>query len=392
MHNLLFPCRLGEVCAHVAALLFKVELLVSSGFARSTTSQLCEWNNKFRESVEPTRVRDLNIVKHRHGKVSKGVNRKRSAAQAPKAKFPGILDSLYSVLPNAAVFTAFSKYATLGEETDSADEGEIATELPESLYEMYDKTWETLNQSAREEKIDSLLKMRMSHSDVAQIEEKTRVQRKCLLWFQQRCGRITGSVFSKVVKCKSESSAARLAGNIAQSPLVLYETRHRKTVAMKHGIEHEETARQQYVQYQRQHHMDFKCRDAGLFICEEFQFIAASPDGIVECSCCGRGVLEIKCPYKYRDVPINEISEKGFYLDENRRLKDSHEYMFQVQAEMASANVNYCDFVCWSKKGFIVLRILRDRDFLAKHMSVLKTFLRQAVLPQLLSRKSTQNV
>lgn len=51
MHNLLFPCRLGEVCAHVAALLFKVELLVSSGFARSTTSQLCEWNNKFRESV-----------------------------------------------------------------------------------------------------------------------------------------------------------------------------------------------------------------------------------------------------------------------------------------------------------------------------------------------------
>ncbi|KAH7985552.1 hypothetical protein HPB49_026369 [Dermacentor silvarum] len=205
---------LGEVCAHVAALLFKVELLVSSGFARSTTSQLCEWNNKFRESVEPTRVRDLNIVKHRHGKVSKGVNRKRSAAQAPKAKFPGILDSLYSVLPNAAVFTAFSKYATLGEETDSADEGEIATELPESLYEMYDKTWETLNQSAREEKIDSLLKMRMSHSDVAQIEEKTRVQRKCLLWFQQRCGRITGSVFSKVVKF----------GTAKEKPVVLVET------------------------------------------------------------------------------------------------------------------------------------------------------------------------
>ncbi|KAL3223637.1 hypothetical protein MRX96_027271 [Rhipicephalus microplus] len=42
---------LGEVCTHVVALLFNVELVVSSGFARSTTSQLCEWNNQFQESI-----------------------------------------------------------------------------------------------------------------------------------------------------------------------------------------------------------------------------------------------------------------------------------------------------------------------------------------------------
>ncbi|XP_077553350.1 uncharacterized protein LOC144168189 [Haemaphysalis longicornis] len=35
---------------------------------------------------------------------------------------------------------------------------------------------------------------------------------------------------------------------------------------------------------------------------KKWQFFAASPDGLVECSCCGRGVLEIKCPCKHRNA------------------------------------------------------------------------------------------
>lgn len=231
----------------------------------------------------------------------------------------------------------------------------------------------------------------MSHRDATRIEQETRMQGKCLSWYQQRCGRITGSVFSRVVKCKSLSSAARLASNIAQAPLVLYESRHRKTCAMRHGTEHEEVVRQQYIQHQSSRHMNFECRDAGLFIYETFPYVAASPDGIIECSCCGRGVLEIKCPYKYKDTHVDDINDKGFYL-ENRHLKENHEYMFQVQAEMASADVNYCDFVCWTSKSFVVVRVLRDTDFIEKHMSVLQGFLKHALLPQLLSRKSINEV
>ena len=26
----------------------------------------------------------------------------------------------------------------------------------------------------------------------------------------------------------------------------------------------------------------------------------ATPDGVTECECCGAGLTEIKCPYKYR--------------------------------------------------------------------------------------------
>ena len=35
---------------------------------------------------------------------------------------------------------------------------------------------------------------------------------------------------------------------------------------------------------------------AGVFVDPERPFIGASPDGLVECECCGKGVIEVKCP------------------------------------------------------------------------------------------------
>jgi len=40
---------------------------------------------------------------------------------------------------------------------------------------------------------------------------------------------------------------------------------------------------------------------AGLFISEEAPYIAASPDGITKCDCCGCEVVEIKCPFCTKD-------------------------------------------------------------------------------------------
>ena len=34
---------------------------------------------------------------------------------------------------------------------------------------------------------------------------------------------------------------------------------------------------------------------------EGYQFLAATPDSIIECECFGQGLLEIKCPYCIRD-------------------------------------------------------------------------------------------
>jgi len=54
-----------------------------------------------------------------------------------------------------------------------------------------------------------------------------------------------------------------------------------------------------------------------LVINPQWPFIGACPDGIVECNCCGKGVLEIKCPYSHRGEEILSAvpSDKQFLLD-----------------------------------------------------------------------------
>lgn len=57
-------------------------------------------------------------------------------------------------------------------------------------------------------------------------------------------------------------------------------------------------------------------------------FLGASPDGIINCACCGRGVLEIKCPFKHRNSSIDEAAmpDAAFCLNRQGQLKKLHRY------------------------------------------------------------------
>ena len=83
------------------------------------------------------------------------------------------------------------------------------------------------------------------------------------------------------------------------------------------GCAHEKEARDAYHTMMTKKHDDFKLSDTGLFIDHTNPFLGASPDGMVECSCCDKGVVEIKCPYCYnQDLPDDDntfymINRKG---------------------------------------------------------------------------------
>ena len=49
------------------------------------------------------------------------------------------------------------------------------------------------------------------------------------------------------------------------------------------------------------HHENMSITTAGLHIHPVYPYLGASPDGWPECTCCGKGVLEIKCPYCKRN-------------------------------------------------------------------------------------------
>ena len=43
-----------------------------------------------------------------------------------------------------------------------------------------------------------------------------------------------------------------------------------------------------------------------------------SPDSILECVCCGKGVLEVKCPYHLKDCCLDEVETlSNFCLTKN---------------------------------------------------------------------------
>ena len=71
-----------------------------------------------------------------------------------------------------------------------------------------------------------------------------------------------------------------------------------------------------------------------------YQFLAATPDGITQCECCGNGVVEVKCPYCKKDS--NPDTADGLV---NGSLKNDHQYYYQIQLQMFVCNVEHVDFV-----------------------------------------------
>ena len=65
------------------------------------------------------------------------------------------------------------------------------------------------------------------------------------------------------------------------------------TKAIEWGCSHEKLAIELYKKTNEVEHQNFTVVENRLFISPEWPFIGASPDSIVECSCHGKGTLEI---------------------------------------------------------------------------------------------------
>jgi len=142
--------------------------------------------------------------------------------------------------------------------------------------------------------------------------------------------------------------------------------------------------------------------DSGLVISPHWPFIGASPDGIVECNCCGRGVLEIKCPYSHRgeDLLSAVISDKQFCLIQNDdgslQLDHGHAYYYQVQTQMFICDVDYCDFSVFTFPTEVeeasphIERIFKDADFWETCLEKARCFFRTCLLPEILGHWYTR--
>ena len=202
---------------------------------------------------------------------------------------------------------------------------------------------------------------------IIDIEQATVGQAENPLWHAIRKGRITASNFYKVktkveTLRKSETNAVSAKKLVAS--LIGEHTPPKDLPALKYGREMEAIAKAFYLEIFKKNHKDVKYRECGLFIHETKQFLGASPDLLVECSCCQKGILEVKCPFCIaNDIPTDLNLDYLVKINDEVTLKRKHSYYAQIQGQLGVTKRQWCHFLVYTKKGYHLERIQLDMDY-----------------------------
>ena len=300
------------------------------------------------------------------------------------------LTGLQNVAPSAVVLSS----AFLSTNQPSHSPARKVRKLPEPLTSLHHSKYQKMSPDELKTACEEIFAngLKISSEEAAYLEESTRLQSQCLLWFEQRAGRITASMFRKVTRTSIDNPSQSLLSSLMRES----KFDSMKVPALRWGIVKEDEARAEYLARASDDHVELMHESAGLHVNPNFPHLGASPDGVVTCECCGTGVLEIKCPFKYRHLHPHSITDPGFCLvhssDSGVHLSHEHDYYYQVQGQLAVCDVEYCDFICWTPLGFHHERILTDSQFFATVKPVLDRFFMRVMLPRLLTGGNEYNV
>lgn len=119
-----------------------------------------------------------------------------------------------------------------------------------------------------------------SHPELAKnVEVRRRDQAQSKLWFQKRSGRVTVSQLKTAVVTVITQPSQSLIKAVCYP--------ESKSNATTWGCKHEETARTEYESITARTYINFSVSQSGLVILPSYPFMGASPDGMVNCKCCG---------------------------------------------------------------------------------------------------------
>lgn len=159
-------------------------------------------------------------------------------------------------------------------------------------------------------------------------------------WFAKRVGRVTGSNVGAILGL----NPYKTADDVLREMVRAYhgaESEFTGNVATSHGTFHEDGAQAEYEM-----ETGNKVQECGLIVHPDYDWLAASPDGIID----GEGILEIKCPYGKRKDERPEF----------KTLEEQEHYWAQVQIEMACSESHWAHFFQWAPKGTKLETVIYD--------------------------------
>lgn len=366
---------LGEVCSHIAAVLYAAEYAAGLKNSISCTDVKAAWPVPSQSGIQTTVVGLMDW--------GKKIDDKTCSTVPPMSQddIVAMLEEIQNSNCQAALMRIVKPFSL-----------QISKEnitLP-VVFNIYEKK----NEKKPLEELISLgrsIAIEVGPEMAAEIEIRTQEQTKCEEWYRQRTGRITASIFKNVCTTSIENPSISLIKMLCYPQRI-------STPAMKWGIEHEKIAIQSYIDKTKEKHENFIINKVGLVVSTMWPQLGASPDGLVYCTCCCGGCLEVKCPFNLRENGslTDYTKQKGSCLVTNKNnevtIDKKHAYYFQVQAQIFICNVQYCDFVVWCPNFTFIQRVLPDFEFLKKFMDKALEFHAKVIMPELLGRYYTSRV
>ena len=281
-------------------MLFKIEAAVRLGYTRQTCTDVpCKWNACFTQRVQPAKVADIRFYKRDPVRRGKTHHPPPPSTSDEQASFVSDLASGDFACVCLSTFTAHNeRFVTAAPHP--------TTKLPAPLRTLFREENRLLSSEALEQLCaDTSRQLAVTRSEADLIEECTRNQASSAAWHEQRSGRITASVAHAAMhtdpRSPSRSVLQRICGlpvGELRVPAVLWGKQHAQELYnYTHGEQMHLRIRpvgEIFMTEPTLHDTTF-VSNSGLVVSTERPFLGASPDGIIQCSCCGKGVLEIKC-------------------------------------------------------------------------------------------------
>ena len=115
----------------------------------------------------------------------------------------------------------------------------------------------------------------------------------------------------------------------------------------------------------------------------------------VTCSCHGKSLIEVKCPYWCHDKSTEAENDKDFCLtmeDEKYYLGKDHAYFYQVQCQLNVCEIDMRYFVVWSSNEVVCVEITRDQSFFEECLPIVDAFVIKAILPEVVGQYFTRQL
>jgi len=215
--------------------------------------------------------------------------------------------------------------------------------------------------------------MNLNHQQIMAIAVKTIGQRNNPDWHSYRNYRFTASNFGKILKAEEHSFKNPDSKQLTiVKDEILKNTPIPPCPPMQWGIDHEARAIKEYEK-----RSGFSVKETGIWLFPSGH-LAASPDGLIMSPSDKQqilGCVEIKCPYRMRNVNVTRPEHWNAnldYLDTSNNLLRGHQYYHQIQGEIIATNSAWCDFVVWCPTDLHIERIFPDRTWRRIYLSKLE--------------------